>query len=905
MPRIKSYAPGWLNQPSPGHKLFEAPVDDSKLPAALAYAKQSKPGLRRTIARRGTEIFVAAGKQIRWGDLAQLKEGWESRRAGSAPRSRRQESEASFEIYDEEAGRNGQAGSASVGGYRTLKTPVADDIRQLVMSPNQDYLAVLTSHTVHICLLPDSSHLHSRDSTPFKSKFFTLGPTTHVTTRSPVVSAIWHPLGVSGTCIVTVTEDAVVRVFELSPTDHWSFDSPTLSIDLKKLADGTSLDQDFGASTSTTNKAFSPDMFDMEVAAACMPDRGSGGWSSMTLWLAMVGGDVYALCPLLPQRWSPPPTLIPSLSISVVQNIAAIEDDPEVSPGAKILAQQQFEWISELDNQEPKVVENPFDEGSSDVYTRPSRPGTVPRLQGPFQLDLNPDDEQDDEVELKDIHVIGQRINTTDLMMGEEDEVDLGEMDQEGLSLSVVCLLSTTGQVKICLDMEGVQAQWLPPRDRIKARRLALSAPTASLLTFQTFDTVKPGELTADSWPMFSEDITSRYAFYVTHSAGITHVSLAPWVFRLERELESESAAGAEFRIELLVKGQGCERDRIYTQQPGQNALVAATAFRDPDLGHFVLSATNNDPIALFFDTPEALLTPAAAESPEVLVGPDEPREPQPIWDPRPLFHPSDRLGKSSSIPAWYEHVKTGRRRPILQQEIRLSVASLELFTEGHQIVSSEVFELNNAVAELFRKCEALHSELRLQVIKANTVKRMVDEVTGADEDEDDPISYDMMVKSRLDQAQRKQEQLNKRMESLKRRMGRATSRGLSDKEKAWIEEVQTMERNLLGPYAEAGAEEVLPATPGGAAKGTKEVWKRVEEIKKLKESLLAQAEQLQRRTGGESGSNTGAASPSTPNLKIPADIRRAKVAQVMNLLDRETALVDAVKSRLERLTFG
>jgi len=120
MPKIKSFAPGWLNEPALGHKLFEASVDDSKLPAPLAYSKRAKSGPRRTIARRGTEIFVAVGKQIRWGDLAYLKESWETRRSGPGPRLRREESEASFEIYDEEADRTGHTGPAGEagGGYR-------------------------------------------------------------------------------------------------------------------------------------------------------------------------------------------------------------------------------------------------------------------------------------------------------------------------------------------------------------------------------------------------------------------------------------------------------------------------------------------------------------------------------------------------------------------------------------------------------------------------------------------------------------------------------------------------------------------------------------------------------------------------------------------------------------------
>jgi len=113
MPKIKSFAPAWLNLPAPGHKLFES-TDDSRLPAALAYSKKLKSsGPRRTIARRGTEIFVAVGKQIRWGDLARLKETWESR-AGARVRGQRPDSDGYFEVYDEEAA----AGNAAGEGYR-------------------------------------------------------------------------------------------------------------------------------------------------------------------------------------------------------------------------------------------------------------------------------------------------------------------------------------------------------------------------------------------------------------------------------------------------------------------------------------------------------------------------------------------------------------------------------------------------------------------------------------------------------------------------------------------------------------------------------------------------------------------------------------------------------------------
>jgi nucleoporin NUP82 len=769
------------------------------------------------------------------------------------------------------------------------------------MSPQQDYLAVLTSHTIHICILPDSSHLNTQDTEPFKAKFFTLGPTTHVTSRSAIVSAIWHPLGVNGSSLVTVTEDAVVRVWELSTTNRWSFDTPTLAIDLKKLADGTDLEQDFSASTSAINKGFSPDSFDMEVASACFPGRGSGGWSPMTLWVAMSGGDVYALCPLLPHKWAPPPTLIPSLSVSIVAKVAATEDDPDASPQEKLLAQQQLEWMSDLDNQEPRLAEASWDEPACEVYLRPSRPGTTPKLQGPFQIEYGPDDEQDDEIELRDIFVIGEKIDTVDLMMGEEEDLDLGGNEQ-GLSLSVICLLSTSGQVKICLDLDGVEAQWLPSRSRSRSKTPSLEVQEPSLLAFQTFDTMKPAELRPDCWPTFSEDLTSRYAFYVTHAAGITHVSLTPWVFRLESELQGESEAGAAFRMDLLVKGSGSDRERVYTHKPEQGVLAAVVAIRDPDLGYFVLSATEHSPIAIFFDMPEEDLefsrSRSRSASAGALLESEEPPEPLEIWEPRPPFHPAGVFDREPGLKLYLQHLKTSKRMTLIPQEVRLSAATLDIFTKAHQVVSQDVLDLNQAIADLFRKCESLHAELREQVNKANEARRRIDGITGDDAEEgEEALSDNAKIQGRLREAKDRQETLAKRLEAVKRKLGRATTRELSDKEKAWIEEVRSMEETILGIEGEADR-----ATRASSSKA--DPLKRFGLVSSLKDALLQEAQALAKADASDGVGHEPSSSP-VPSVKVPSELRKAKVAQVMGMVDRESALIDAVKTRLERLIQG
>lgn len=775
---------------------------------------------------------------------------------------------------------------------------MADEIRQLVISPNSNYLAVLTTHTVHICVLPDSSHLTAPDSSPLKPKFFTLGPTTHVTSRSAVMSALWHPLGVKGSSVVTVTEDAVVRVWEVSPGDRWSFDAPTLAIDLKKLADGTSLDQDFTASTTATNAGYSPDLFDMEVAAASFAVRGSGLWSSMTLYVAMRGGDIYALCPLLPQLWAPPPTLIPSLSVSIVAKIAAIEDDPNISPKEKLLAQQQLEWMSDLDNQEPRIIQDSLGDPPVEVYQRPTHPGLIPRLQGPFDLEMSPDeDEQDDlDIELSDIYVIGRKMDTDELMADEDELLELDENEQQGLSLSVICLLSTSGQVRICLDMEGVEARWLPPRVKSKAAALASDTYSSSLLTFETLDVLAPSEVTADCWPVFSDDVTSRYSFFVTHNSGISQVSLAPWVFRLESELNGESPAGSDMRVGLIAQAKS-DVERIYIEPPPGTSLAACVAIRDPDLGYFLLSATPSDPVALLFDIPEDEFVPfKASSSPTPFFEPTpEQKAPLEIFTPRPAFQPSAVLDQPSELPKLRQMLLTSRHVALMGQQVRLSPATLKVFSSAHQILSTETGRLNEAVSELFRRCDSLRSELKEQIVKANDLKGRIERISGSDEESE---SDEVRLTRTLAQRRQKQDELMQRLENLKRKVHHTAPRELSHKERTWVDEVKRYHESLSGTDKDDAERKA------GAPK-SQQILKRFEDIKFLKEELIGQVTEIQGEAKAGNEDPDTSLTSSVSSLKVPSEIRRAKVSQVMNLLERESDLVDALKGRLERLSVG
>lgn len=86
MPKVISYTPSWLCEPAPGHELFNTTEQNTPRGQATTYKalteslkRNAKPGPRRTIAHRGTEVFIAVGKEIRWMDLVYLKETWEDK----------------------------------------------------------------------------------------------------------------------------------------------------------------------------------------------------------------------------------------------------------------------------------------------------------------------------------------------------------------------------------------------------------------------------------------------------------------------------------------------------------------------------------------------------------------------------------------------------------------------------------------------------------------------------------------------------------------------------------------------------------------------------------------------------------------------------------------------------------
>ncbi|CAA9959143.1 hypothetical protein PTMSG1_02667 [Pyrenophora teres f. maculata] len=844
MPKVLAYTPDWLSRPNPGYHLF-APTQINGN-GVVATRRSEQPGPRKTIATRASEIFVAVGNEIRWADLANLKEGIQP-------------------------------------AYRTLRVSIPLPITRLVISPDQDYLAVSTSHTVHVILLPDSSLLEAgEDDGPLKPKTFQLGPTIHVLEESPIATTLWHPLGYHGRCLVTITKAGVVRLWEMNRADRSSFSEPSLSIDLPKLANATSDKDDLSASKFGASKGFSPDSVELEVASACFGDfpeqEGVHGWAPMTLWIATVSGDVYALCPLLPSKWqlieSPGShTFLQTLTSSININYAEISDNDDSPKHDVVTSEKQIKWLSDILYEEPHVEERPSGD-SVKVFARPASAPAVPLLQGPFTIAPEVDD-----FELSDMIVFS--LKNMSEVDDEDDEDEAGEYVAEGLPTAVVCLLTDTSEVHVCLDVEGIVGRWLPsPEDGI-----GVPATTEhALIVAETVTLIEGGECSFNQ--SITPDVHTDFSFFVSHASGVFYVSMEPWIRNVEKELSQPQTLGSPFRLDRVLEAANTSVERCLQRRVNgdvsEQEVTSAAVIEDGNVGYILLTIVDGEPQAALLDAPEDdVISQEELARYMTIASPN--KEVRAAWQPpKELYQQVDLFG-SIHIPA--------RHKALLQDEIRLSPANLGLLMDVHRVLSAQTSKLQHAVSDLFNRATRLQEEFRDQMYRTSGIAANIEKVTGSDEDgsEDGSTYGSNKIDVRIDKAKARQDQLNARYEALRRRMISVGASQLSEKESSWIEELQIMDSSV----------DPSSNTLSGDIDGSdRPAWQR---LSRVKEEQRAQAQQIEEAMNSIKLLGNGEQTPRSA-VRVPSYSRKAENEQVQELIQRNNMLVEAAVDRLRRL---
>lgn len=408
------------------------------------------------------------------------------------------------------------------------------------------------------------------------------------------------------------------------------------------------------------------------------------------------------------------------------------------------------------------------------------------------------------------------------------------------------------------------------------------------LIVLEALETLDASEIDYAEWPTFSSDPSSRYSLFTNNSRAVYFLALDPWLQTIETELQG-SGIGTPFRIDVFRNGPGTLRERILLfkkDQPPSTDIGTTTCviFQDSDLGYFLLTTADGQPQAATLDIPDVRLTKALDDDVESFY--DEEANLLAIGPARSAYQPPAFFWQESSLTNFLDKHVHSRHKKIMKEEIRLSHATLDLMTEAHRILSQETHQLGLAAADLFRRCERLQVEFREQIKRVKETSERIDKLLGEDADgyerSEDENGNDMLNK-RLDRARERQKELLARYEETRKRSAKIGGKDLSEREQAWVAEINKLKTSLLEPESgrndnEDGKEDQSQNDDRRDGQHPPPPWQRYNEAKHLLTDLLSHAQDAQ-----ESSDSNPDADP-----RVPPELRKAKVEQVMGLLERE-----------------
>ena len=430
--------------------------------------------------------------------------------------------------------------------------------------------------------------------------------------------------------------------------------------------------------------------------------------------------------------------------------------------------------------------------------------------------------------------------------------------------------------------------------ESLKPKHLLPPPKDPYLVVLEGLETLSQNDTLTLEWPTLTRDVNSRYAFFITHSVGVLFFSLEPWLLGLENEMQSHERKGAHFRLDVIRSSGGALRERILSfnhenEVSTDTSVSACLAYEDSELGYFLLTSAGGRPHAVTFDRPYP--EPASAFEteddgsfiPEMRV--------LALGPARSAYQAPLSLWEKSKLPKFFDENVPNHQRMIMKKEkVRMSMATLDIMTKAHRVLSHETHRLGVAAADLFRRCERLQDELRDQIGRANEVAYRTERIIGKDADAylDDVEGKDTSLNARLDMTLSRHEELIARHESLKRKFARVSGKVLSEKEQQWFSEVKKINESVERPEASHEEDEEAQSS---------QTWRRLQEVciryiyeydeqltqtqvKDLAEDLIERA-----KASGDGQTKDGG---DVTDTMIPLDLRRKKVEQVMSLLERE-----------------
>ncbi|KAJ2665152.1 hypothetical protein IWW48_000419 [Coemansia sp. RSA 1200] len=595
------------------HSVFSEPKGSSTHRANVGEsggaAKSGSSTRRQCVAVRGTDLFVAVGKEMRWINLKACKDAfvrYESKRMGIRGFSSAEDLETK------------QDAVSNVPWYRLGCEALSFDINKLVINQSGKLLVAMGVHHVAVVVLPppgastkknasgafgaarheDSDGEESREHGIWydcrsmlvglaaegkgngagKRRSSGVGADMSVaenwSVRTRVVDVLWHPLSANDSHLLVLHATGTVKMFDVSE----DLDAPEQIVSL------------FGASSSGSSA------FAMSHAVSfCLGSSISAGWSRVTIFVLTNISELYSLCPVIPRRccvegeWLE--SLLESAELDVrewqaeeYESIGRVFTPPELAN-----ARAAAKWLNQvLDLSKGKAAPmRPASLGSlaaasghDCIYLNlPPSLVRTPVPQGPYLFQPEPKSVEGSGLDSEDSLSEYGSDGGYDAYAGGCDPEDACDViylqpgsNHHGASAGLVAISYCDARVEVFADLEPVMCRWSMPLNKgSRSRELPVLATLASIDL-----TVAPLTSEGDNAPdvhgnrhsqkgvgatvTLQKDPLSPAIFYALHQHGVHRVDVRKWAILLDKAIglgDDEDRRVALENLLYMLDGRG------------------------------------------------------------------------------------------------------------------------------------------------------------------------------------------------------------------------------------------------------------------------------------------------------------------------------------------------------------
>ncbi|KAJ3991757.1 hypothetical protein F5050DRAFT_1812174 [Lentinula boryana] len=694
-------------------------------------------GRQQVMVLRDTDLILAAGKELRITSLADSK-----------------------------------VNQSHTKSYKILHTPnIQFKIDQIALNSNGKLLAVAGAFQVAVAVLPRAGYSRLVSET-IDCKCIQIGQFYHGSDSAiPIAKIDWHPWGEAGSTLMVMTIDGKLREYDIS-------------VDTEEPQQVLT----FVPEKKPGRSFVAEDASEREVVSFTL-GKGKADWGPLTVYAIMRSGDVYSICPYMPQNASIPSAYVHSLEcfISAKQEFLSQGSNSQVNKNMSILYDYQHKYISALLKQLPPGTV--FPAPSRSVLMHPPTSIKAPPIrQGPFLLQPSP-------VMLAGSEG-GDATDITYLSYSQTSESDSNGVAE---NLDVLLITYQDGKIDVCLDVEKIEARWqsknasydLPMLAVYECIDLGLVTLLSSLPSAQ--DSHSTLDLLEGNYPICSVDPIHNDTIYVYHAFGVHALHLRPALHNLFHALNSAGDTSEFLELSATTAVQPI-LSTFSVERKSSNPVIAVAIPDDVYLSYSIYVLTSAMRITTFSLNPRPE-SPSPKQTAGEKLAPSTNRPLEQLGDTPPYtsllgtnpWTPPSVLSRSTGLPS---NPRLSLPKEASQREFMLTPDTLRYLATTVTRYSDQIQEIEMAQLGAEARAALQAQEVGRQTTKCRELLTILEGLKGPRKEGS---------QKQIQKVEEEQRLLLKRLDRMLQLMMEKASPELSEHETKWFDELKRMKEAVIG----------------------------------------------------------------------------------------------------------